>query len=264
MWTERIARARHLASRHAYGREVLGFYAELAAVQSALAAAAASPDRGGEDFADAVDFERAAAAVPAFLEWLGRHGPTQLADAVPPATHLSRAHWHDRMRRRVAGEALDPSADDPLPAFVVEAVLQPFAEAAALPFRARLHAGHSARASTCPVCGSLPSVAALREEGQGARRTLVCSLCLTEWDYLRVVCPSCSEERFDALPVYTSETLPHARLDACDSCRTYLKTVDLTKDGHAIPCVDDLASLPLDLWAREQGYHRLGPNLLRL
>jgi FdhE protein len=54
------------------------------------------------------------------------------------------------------------------------------------------------------------------------------------------------------------------RIEACDTCRTYLKTVDLSKDGLAVPLVDDLASLPLDLWARAEGYARLKANLLRL
>jgi formate dehydrogenase maturation protein FdhE len=38
--------------------------------------------------------------------------------------------------------------------------------------------------------------------------------------------------------------------------------VDLTKDGHAIPLVDDLAAIPLGLWAEEYGYERIYGNLL--
>jgi FdhE protein len=53
-------------------------------------------------------------------------------------------------------------------------------------------------------------------------------------------------------------------VDACDSCRRYVKTIDLTRDGTAVPIVDDIATLTLDLWARGQGYERLRPNLLRL
>jgi FdhE protein len=66
------------------------------------------------------------------------------------------------------------------------------------------------------------------------------------------------------LPVYSSNVPANARIDACDTCRTYIKTIDLTRDGLAIPAVDDLATLPLDLWARERGYQRLYPNLLRV
>jgi len=38
--------------------------------------------------------------------------------------------------------------------------------------------------------------------------------------------------------------------------------VDLTKDGNAIPLVDDLAAIPLALWADEYGYQRIRGNLL--
>jgi formate dehydrogenase maturation protein FdhE len=38
--------------------------------------------------------------------------------------------------------------------------------------------------------------------------------------------------------------------------------VDLTKDGHAISVVDDLAAIPLALWAEEYGYQRIHGNLL--
>ena len=116
----------------------------------------------------------------------------------------------------------------------------------------------------CPACASLPVAAALREEGHGGRRSLVCSLCFAEWDYLRIQCPGCKENRFDALPVYTADASGNARIDACDTCRTYIKTIDLTRDGLAVAPVDDLATLPLDLWARDHGYRRLYPNLLRV
>ena len=85
-----------------------------------------------------------------------------------------------------------------------------------------------------------------------------------EWDYLRVVCVKCGEQRFDALPVFTAEQYPQARVDACDTCRTYLKTLDATKDGRVVPVVDDLATVALDLWAREQGYVRVRTNLVRI
>ena len=42
----------------------------------------------------------------------------------------------------------------------------------------------------------------------------------------------------------------------------YIKTVDLTKYGLAIPVVDELATIPLNLWAQENGYTKLQLNLL--
>ncbi len=166
----------------------------------------------------------------------------------------------------------EPDEDDvrdEYASFIIDAIVQPFAERAAIMHRE----DHSvqpdpsspepAASQRCPRCRALPVVGVLREEGHGARRSLVCARCLTEWEYLRVFCPSCGEHRFDALPVYAAEQFAHVRVEACDSCRRYLKTIDLTRDGHAVPIVDDFASLPLDLWAREQGYARICANLLR-
>jgi FdhE protein len=51
------------------------------------------------------------------------------------------------------------------------------------------------------------------------------------------------------------------RIEACDSCQRYIKSIDLTVDGLAIPEVDDLLSLSMDLWATDQGYERLEPSL---
>jgi FdhE protein len=76
------------------------------------------------------------------------------------------------------------------------------------------------------------------------------------------VCPVCGEHEFDKLPVYTADQFAHVRIDACDRCHHYVKTIDLTKDGLAVPCVDDIASVSLDLWARERGYTRIKHNLL--
>jgi FdhE protein len=242
---------------------MLRFYANLATYQSSLAIPAPAAGSDTLDFADAVDVEAAAAAVPGLLDWLRRHGPAPLAQNTLAIDHVVHSHWRDAMRQRLVADDLDTPDGEALTGFVAEALLQPFAEAAAVPRREGLRRIAGARAR-CPVCGSRPSVAALREEGHGSKRTLVCGLCLTEWDYLRLVCPGCGEERFEALPVYTAEALPHARVDACDSCHAYVKTVDLTRDGTAVPLVDDLASLPLDLWARERGYHRLRPGLLRV
>jgi FdhE protein len=114
-----------------------------------------------------------------------------------------------------------------------------------------------------PACGCAPVAGVLHEEGRGARRALVCVRCATEWAHRRGCCPGCGEEDFDALPVYTAQSFEHARVEFCERCRRYLKSVDLTKDGLAIPQVDDLASLSLDLWARGQGCVRLHANLPR-
>ena len=79
-----------------------------------------------------------------------------------------------------------------------------------------------------------------------------------------MLCPNCGEENHEKLPVYTTKEFPHIRVEACDSCRHYLKAIDLTVDGLAVPEVDEIASVALDLWAAENGYTKLVPNLFEL
>jgi FdhE protein len=128
-------------------------------------------------------------------------------------------------------------------------------------------AGHSdvalnAVRPECPFCGEKPQVGVLRGEGDGAKRSLICSLCSTEWDFRRLLCPSCGEESPDKLPVYTAEEVPYDRIEACDTCHTYIKAVDLSRNGLAVPVVDEMATPSLNLWAEEHGYTKVQVNLL--
>jgi FdhE protein len=150
--------------------------------------------------------------------------------------------------------------DLPEPRFYTRVLLQPCAERLAA--RADLAAAPSTQ--TCPFCNAKPLLAILRGEGDGAKRSLLCSLCATEWPFRRVFCPNCGEEQKDQLPVYTTDQISHVRVEACDTCRTYLKSVNLTKDGFAIPEVDEIATVALDVWADEGGYTKVEHNLLAM
>ena len=124
-------------------------------------------------------------------------------------------------------------------------------------------AGELAERAACPYCGALPIAAVLRDEPEiKGRRTLLCSLCLTEWRFSRTRCPACGEERAEKRPHHVSESWPHVRLEECGSCRTYIKAIDLREAGLAVPVVDELASVELDLWAVEQGLSKLRTNLV--
>jgi FdhE protein len=109
-----------------------------------------------------------------------------------------------------------------------------------------------------------PFCSVLRPEGEGAKRFLLCIDCLHEWEFNRIRCPRCGNEDKDTLPVYTADQFPHIRVEACDQCRTYLKAIDLTRNGLAVPEVDEIASIALDLWAEDHGYTKLHPNVLGL
>ena len=175
--------------------------------------------------------------------------------------------------RSAAAVAASLECEAPALEFFPRAFLQPIAEAlaAGVPggaVEAGGEDGHPAPGdarAACPCCGAAPVAAVLRDlpETRG-RRTLLCSLCLTEWGFPRTRCPSCGEERPDRRPHHVSESWPHVRLEECGSCRTYVKAIDLREAGLAVPVVDELASVELDLWAAEQGLSKLRTNLLGL
>ena len=48
----------------------------------------------------------------------------------------------------------------------------------------------------------------------------------------------------------------------CATCQRYLIDVDLERDPRAVPEVDELAALPLDLYAADQGLTKVTPNLM--
>ena len=261
-WDARIARARELASSRPAARDLLTFYAALAEYQRALAASARD--------LETLDVEAVVETIPGFLAWLRQNGRSDLAASVEGI---------DRFRglRRLVASGFSRKAAEPASSLPPEGGShQSESENPADPVRHRIAAAGICRAvlpsrdtpalgsmpMRCPHCAALPVAAVLREEGHGAKRFLLCALCLQEWECLRIVCPACGEQDFDKLPVYTAEQFSHVRIDACDRCHHYIKTIDLTKDGLAVPCVDDIASVSLDLWARERGYTRIKRNVL--
>ena len=268
-WPARIARARQLALLHASAAEALTFYAELATFQqrllqegSARGVLAAAPREGpAQQFVETLDRPDLRALVPKLLTWLRVTAPRPLAVAAESMLTNGPLELDRMFKNYWATAGSDVGIEDDARAFVVEALLQPFAELLAASWRKDEGAAPGGR---CPCCGGRPVVGVLREAGHGARRELQCGLCASEWRSPRVTCPACGEGKFDALSVIRTDQFPSLQVDVCSTCCTYVKTVDLTRDNTAVPTVDDLASLPLDLWAREQGYSRLRPHLLRL
>ncbi len=147
----------------------------------------------------------------------------------------------------------EPSSDEAK--FFQRVLVQPYAEH----YRKPAELTYS---MLCPACGSKPVVGILTGEGDGAKRGLICSLCSLEWPYRRLICANCGEEDKEKLPVYVAAQIPHVRVEACDTCRAYLKSVDLTKDGFAVPEVDEIATVSLNLWADEHEYTKIETNVL--
>ena len=267
--SNRIVRALGLARERVATADLLNFYADLCEFQQSLLANVSAVIGEGRRFVDALDAEAAASLVPEFVAWLdGRpqRGLTAVTDAV---RDKSASEWEPLLQRYWQhGSAPDHGLDE-IEQFVAEAFLQPFAETLSRARNTSDDGELDERADLttigrCRVCGGRASIATLRERGHGARRSLVCGFCLAEWPIPRAVCVSCGEHDADALLVYRAEEFPDIRIDACRSCESYIKTIDFTRNGAALPVVDDLASLAMDLWAAGRGYRKLRPNLLRL
>ena len=117
----------------------------------------------------------------------------------------------------------------------------------------------------CPFCGGNPQVSflsATEENAESGNRYLICASCLLSWKFRRAVCAKCGEERPAKLGYFNCPEFDHVRIEACDSCKHYLKGVDLTRLGFAAPIVDEVSAAPLDLWAREHGYTKIELNLV--
>lgn len=265
-WARRIERADELARIHAFASEVLRFYREIACFQKSLsdhlesAGGIGISKKAETSLRLRFDATLLLHRFPPLLTLVQRVAPPPLAQAAATLAQEEPARWRDLLTSYWRS-GLPATGRDETDGFFARAFLQPYAEY--LASRTDLSSPRYGEAF-CPFCDRKPQVGILREEAQGAKRSFLCSLCSTEWDYRRIICPACGENRFDRLPVYTAAQFEHVRVEACDTCQIYLKTVNLTKDALAVPVVDELATTPLDLWAHERGYKKLELNLLRL
>jgi FdhE protein len=266
-WQRRIERARELAVQYPFAAELMRFYEAVGGVQKNLYADFADTLASGPLPASSTETlgarplpEELIGRFPAFLSVVEEIGPGSLRQGVGelrrsgPATQsaLLTAFW----------ESTEPGA---LPVgseeFCARAFLQPFAALIRSKSKPR---ENGPTLFLCRYCQRRPGLGVLRPLGDGAQRFLLCSFCLAEWEFRRIICPGCGEEDHAKLPVFTADELQHVRVEACESCKTYLKTVDMTRMGRAEPIVDEMAAIPLDLWAQQQSFTKLQPNLLQL
>jgi FdhE protein len=263
-WQRRTQRAEELARQYPFAAEILRFYGEVVGFQKdlyrRLEGSAGQKHSPKAQVAGPPELGLLLARFRPFLSAVQAHGPAQLAQAAreleaasaDSQTQLLNAFW-DGM-----GTGDPPAGPEQ---FFARAFLQPYAEFVRMRSDMRWD-GYTL--SLCPFCGRAPGVGILRPLGDGGQRSLVCSFCQAEWEFRRIVCAGCGEEDHRKLPVYTAAELTHVRVECCDTCRRYLKTVDLTKNGLADPVVDEIAAVPLDLWAQERGYTKLQSNLMQL
>jgi FdhE protein len=198
-------------------------------------------------------------SLPTLLEVVAANGPPELAEE---ARRLSTASQHDT--DGLLTEYWHSPSDVQ---FFAKALFQPY-------FRALVEAGKrpanrklEAAENRCPFCCGKPQVAYLAAQepaSESGNRLLVCASCFTAWPFRRMRCPKCGEEQPARLAYFHTAEFDYIRVDACDTCRSYLKCIDLTRFGLAVPLVDEVAAAALDIWAVEHFYSKIELNLLGL
>ena len=258
-WNKQIARADYLAAEATGSKELLTFYAQLLRAQEEIYESFCSR----KDWLPCGDLESDMSVVQlsvgGLLKTVALHGPASLASEA----RVFLDDEPDRMVHELFEYWRSPSDTQ----FFAKSILQPYArwlaETDTTPVGRELAGGER----TCPFCGGAPQVSFLQSKESGAEsgnRDLLCSSCLCSWEFRRVVCANCGEERPAKLGYFHSPEFDHIRIETCESCRHYIKGIDLTRLGHAVPLVDEIYAAPLDLWARERGFTKIELNLVGL
>jgi formate dehydrogenase accessory protein FdhE len=270
-WDRRIRRANELALSYPFSAEGLRYYARIATFQKGIygeiqKALADSPRISADrPLRDELDLFLLLPKFPEFLSVIQQIAPAPLAEASATLGQKGPAAWQNAIEDfwhgepELVGGVWDTDYAQSPDQVLAWMFLQPYAEYLA---DHREIAVVDGTPSTCPLCGGKPAVGVLRSEGDGAKKSLICMLCAHEWAFRRIYCPACGEEREPQMAYYSAPEIAHVRVDVCDTCHTYLKSIDLTRTGLAVAVVDELATIPLDLWAREHGYEKLQINLL--
>jgi len=255
-YADRRRRAADLAERYDFAREPLTLYGTVADAQQRAFERARADRPSVEDLAAYV----VRAALPDVMSAVMTAGTETLREAV-----LLRFHEGDL--ERMVTSWLRGDAQDGTDVFLARAATAPVLEA--LP---DLSQGENplqpSQQRFCPACGGPPQVSVFVDSGEAlvtGQRRLVCARCSSEWVYPRMTCVACGETESSKLVVLADpQQLPHLRIDACERCKRYIVSVDARLEGHAVPVVDEIAAIPLDIAAAERGFTKVTPNLMGL
>lgn len=288
VYAERALRLRQLAAAHPM-RDYLLFIAELVQAQHQVL-----QDYASVPLPDAAACDAAARGLlpplPATLWPLDAAWRTELRRLLGLLDQrLPEGPAREVMRRVMAADDawLDRQADalrngiarslDLAAAPLVAAGLQAFFTHAVIA-TAQAHGdavfGRTDPATGCPCCGSAPTASVTRiGADESGHRYLACSVCATQWHYVRIKCAHCESTRgisYQQLEAPAPDGtargayLGAVKAECCESCGHYLKMVAMERDPEVEPMADDLASVALDLLVSEAGLQRAGVNLMLL
>ena len=277
VWTERRRRVAELRVKQGFVRQLLDFYGALLAVQEKAAVDAATAAPRPSDIAAFV----AEVVAPGVIDVSVATGPERLRSQL--IDRLESGHPQEMVERWIQGEE-QPMVDR----FFARACLEPVLEALDTQARAICRGVRDAR--HCPDCGGPPQLsffAVARDDLASGPRVLLCARCASTWTYPRMTCAGCGESLTAKLPIFSEHgttsgergsvvrglpggappaqhpaVFPHMRIDACETCRHYLLNIDLVTEPRAVPVVDEMSAIPLDLVARERGFTKITTNLM--
>ena len=141
--------------------------------------------------------------------------------------------------------------------FLIQASIKPSIETGVEQLRVELDRETWLKGS-CPLCGSLPTLSLLKEAA--GKRYLLCSYCGYQWRMDRISCPFCQNKDQGSLRYFFGEGEETHRIELCDKCHQYIKTIDTRNLEASDPVLEDLATLHLDILASQKGYRKPVPN----
>jgi FdhE protein len=277
-WTERRRRLAELRLRQGFARQLLDFHGALLGVQERAFHEARANPPSAEMLASYV----AEVVVPAVVDVSVMVGPDRLRSKL--IRRLETELPVRIVQRWIAG---DPQSM--VDRYLARATLGPVLEA--LDPQTRATCGGDRDGRHCPECAGPPQLSffvAAGEDLATGPRYLECARCASSWAYPRMTCAGCGEDTSARLSVFSEHgassgergsvvrglpadpsaaihdraVFPHMRIEACESCRQYLLSIDLAAEPAAVPVVDELAAIPLDLFAREKGFTKITTNLM--
>jgi hypothetical protein len=272
-WAPQRRRAEALRARHPFAAEVLALYVALLDVWDE-AWDAASRERPEPPALAGWAAER---VLPRVVEATAKAGPEPLAGATRGLLEAGVAS--EPLAAWLAGDELAP-----VERYLARATLR--GPLQALDADAACARDPSPRGGRrCPRCGGPPQLSYRAHSDDGLvseHRHLACARCGASWRYSGSACASCGETKAAQRTIYAERRewpvvgrgdsaapagadgpmFPHVRIESCHSCKRYLIDIDLGRDGRAVPEVDELAALPLDLHAAEFGLSKITPNLM--
>jgi len=286
-WVERRRRTAELRQRYPFAGELLDLYDALLGVQEDAYDEAQSAPPPLDSLAAYV----AELVVPGVVNVTVAAGPDKLRAAL--AQPSESADPRDIVGRWIRGEE-----QAPVHRYIARASLGPVLEALGPEAGAACAGPRDGR--HCPHCGGPPQLsyfAPATEDLATGPRYLLCARCHASWGHARMTCAGCGESSSSRLAIFSEKgttsgergsvvrglpggngevdgkhdgeharpseaVFPHVRIEACETCRRYLLSIDLATNTRAVPLVDEMAALPLDLYASEQGLVKITPNLM--